>query len=406
MFNNKKVNRVITFIICLLTFLLFIFSIINDSVQSSKTEEYRKFYNLANIFPEYYEFLLMEYNFNYMSEFKATNIVVDFINLKTNESISSTYRIIIAIISILFCFFYCCFASKIKNLNDPNYKKTKCQICCYNITLIIEIIMIFYEIIDSIIMINFRKNKIIPYIKILFSNYDDSKFNSSMNTCKNFDILFIIILSIFFLVLIFILIKRYIKNKNCCCDKCCENDEEETNDNQNFNQPYLYNPNYNNNIYNRNPHLVNLRRNVANGQYIIVDNNQNLNNNLNSHNNINPNRIENVPINIIYYREIVNNRNINDNNNNNNNNINDENNRESNNEIFFKKLLEKCNIDKFNKNKYKKYEDCRICLMKFENNDDILILPCFHIFHFNCINDWLKNKTTCPLDNQNLENYL
>ena len=44
--------------------------------------------------------------------------------------------------------------------------------------------------------------------------------------------------------------------------------------------------------------------------------------------------------------------------------------------------------------------------MKFENNDNILILPCFHIFHFNCIIKWLKNKKTCPLDNQNLEKYL
>jgi hypothetical protein len=257
-------------------------------------------------------------------------------------------------------------------------------------------ILMFYEIIDSIVMINYRNNNIIPYIKLIFTGEDKNKFNSKVKTCKNFDIMFLILLLISLFGLILLEIQIFNRNRNCCFNKCCkDNEQQEINVNQNLNQPYLYNPNYNNNIYNRNPHLVYLGRNIATGQYIIIDNYQNSNNNLN------PNRIENVPINIIYYREIVNNRNKN-----NNNGINNENNRENNNEIFFKKLLEKCNIDKFNKNKYKKYEDCRICLMKFENNENILILPCLHIFHNNCIMNWLKNKKTCPLDNQNLENYL
>ena len=85
---------------------------------------------------------------------------------------------------------------------------------------------------------------------------------------------------------------------------------------------------------------------------------------------------------------------------------NNENNIENNKEILIKKILEICNTDIFNSNKYKIDEVCSICLSNFENNDNIIILPCLHFFHDECIMDWLKKQTVCPLDKQNLENYL
>ena len=49
-----------------------------------------------------------------------------------------------------------------------------------------------------------------------------------------------------------------------------------------------------------------------------------------------------------------------------------------------------------NKNKV-----CCICLDNFENPTSIKVLECNHIFHRNCINSWLKNKTNCPICRKN-----
>ena len=40
---------------------------------------------------------------------------------------------------------------------------------------------------------------------------------------------------------------------------------------------------------------------------------------------------------------------------------------------------------------------CLICLEEYVNNDNVIYLPCFHIFHKNCIIQWIKNHAICPL---------
>ena len=41
---------------------------------------------------------------------------------------------------------------------------------------------------------------------------------------------------------------------------------------------------------------------------------------------------------------------------------------------------------------------CIICLEDFKNDDKIIYLPCFHLFHEKCITDWINmNKGFCPL---------
>ena len=43
-------------------------------------------------------------------------------------------------------------------------------------------------------------------------------------------------------------------------------------------------------------------------------------------------------------------------------------------------------------------EDCSICLEPYQENDKIVQLTCNHIFHKNCIREWLQNKqNNCPL---------
>lgn len=43
----------------------------------------------------------------------------------------------------------------------------------------------------------------------------------------------------------------------------------------------------------------------------------------------------------------------------------------------------------------KSYGECPIC---FEDmNDDLLALPCSHLYHTKCANKWFQTKRTCPL---------
>lgn len=43
---------------------------------------------------------------------------------------------------------------------------------------------------------------------------------------------------------------------------------------------------------------------------------------------------------------------------------------------------------------------CSICLLDFEENQEISISECKHIFHEKCIDNWLKIKRKCPLCNK------
>ena len=34
---------------------------------------------------------------------------------------------------------------------------------------------------------------------------------------------------------------------------------------------------------------------------------------------------------------------------------------------------------------------------EFKNKEKVIMLPCIHNYHPDCIKDWLKNKNTCPI---------
>ena len=42
-------------------------------------------------------------------------------------------------------------------------------------------------------------------------------------------------------------------------------------------------------------------------------------------------------------------------------------------------------------------KNCIIYLEDFKNGDKTIILPCIHIFHSECIKNWLKTQNTCPI---------
>jgi hypothetical protein len=41
--------------------------------------------------------------------------------------------------------------------------------------------------------------------------------------------------------------------------------------------------------------------------------------------------------------------------------------------------------------------NCVICLEDFKSGEKATLLPCVHIFHKNCIKNWLKSKNSCPI---------
>lgn len=40
---------------------------------------------------------------------------------------------------------------------------------------------------------------------------------------------------------------------------------------------------------------------------------------------------------------------------------------------------------------------CIICLSEFNIGEQIAALPCLHVFHYDCIKNWLKNELNCPV---------
>ena len=41
--------------------------------------------------------------------------------------------------------------------------------------------------------------------------------------------------------------------------------------------------------------------------------------------------------------------------------------------------------------------NCCICLSDIEKNEETVLLPCGHMFHWNCCLNWLKGNNTCPM---------
>lgn len=42
-------------------------------------------------------------------------------------------------------------------------------------------------------------------------------------------------------------------------------------------------------------------------------------------------------------------------------------------------------------------KNCAICLSNFDESDQVSGLPCSHLFHTECINQWLENTPRCPI---------
>ncbi|XP_072925045.1 RING finger protein 11-like isoform X2 [Hemitrygon akajei] len=58
--------------------------------------------------------------------------------------------------------------------------------------------------------------------------------------------------------------------------------------------------------------------------------------------------------------------------------------------------LPKGSFDRGREAQSKKIKECVICMMDFEYGDPIRFLPCMHIYHMECIDEWLMRSFTCP----------
>ena len=112
-----------------------------------------------------------------------------------------------------------------------------------------------------------------------------------------------------------------------------------------------------------------IRRNIRNNN---VESNNNININGNNVNNINVNN----NINMIHNTEnlINNNENI----------IED----------WIMNLLPRSVVNNVDKLKEK---ECSICLGNFKVSEEIMSIPCFHMFHSYCIKQWLMREKICPI---------
>lgn len=62
-----------------------------------------------------------------------------------------------------------------------------------------------------------------------------------------------------------------------------------------------------------------------------------------------------------------------------------------------KKFLNKLPIKKMKKEDVKEENDCAVCKDKFIEGDNIIEIPCKHIFHPDCIKPWLEEHCSCPV---------
>lgn len=65
-------------------------------------------------------------------------------------------------------------------------------------------------------------------------------------------------------------------------------------------------------------------------------------------------------------------------------------------------VIQSTKFNKIDRNDNTSYENCAICIEDYEENDDIFILEkCNHMFHKECIIEWMTSSgnTSCPVCN-------
>jgi hypothetical protein len=48
-------------------------------------------------------------------------------------------------------------------------------------------------------------------------------------------------------------------------------------------------------------------------------------------------------------------------------------------------------------------ETCSVCLAHFDNNEKLIQIECNHFSHTECLNEWVKYKSECPVCRSNIK---
>ena len=51
-------------------------------------------------------------------------------------------------------------------------------------------------------------------------------------------------------------------------------------------------------------------------------------------------------------------------------------------------------------------EKCTICLCEYEEDEEVRRLPCMHLFHVQCVDQWLSTNKRCPICRVDIEAHL
>jgi len=60
-------------------------------------------------------------------------------------------------------------------------------------------------------------------------------------------------------------------------------------------------------------------------------------------------------------------------------------------------LMSELPRESFHPERHKGLVECELCLMEYETGDELMRLPCLHLFHSNCVSPWLHKSYTCPV---------
>eukprot|EP00429_Kryptoperidinium_foliaceum_P008722 CAMPEP_0176025436 /NCGR_PEP_ID=MMETSP0120_2-20121206/12443_1 /TAXON_ID=160619 /ORGANISM="Kryptoperidinium foliaceum, Strain CCMP 1326" /LENGTH=191 /DNA_ID=CAMNT_0017358619 /DNA_START=53 /DNA_END=628 /DNA_ORIENTATION=- len=62
-------------------------------------------------------------------------------------------------------------------------------------------------------------------------------------------------------------------------------------------------------------------------------------------------------------------------------------------------LLGELPREKFERERHLDLAECELCLEEYKEEDELLRLPCMHLFHSKCVVPWLQKSYSCPVCN-------
>lgn len=60
-------------------------------------------------------------------------------------------------------------------------------------------------------------------------------------------------------------------------------------------------------------------------------------------------------------------------------------------------LMRELPREKYHPERHKGLVECELCLMDYDTGDELMRLPCLHLFHSQCVSPWLHKSYTCPV---------